>query len=202
MIAKTLENTLIPYIIYNISTQHGFKSNQSTSTALHNINNTIATGFNQNKPPERTLTVALDTSNAFDTVNTHTLTHKLHQQTLYTPFSNRSQTTSNAAKHTPHSETKHQHNSNSKMVFTPLINIYTSDTPTPQAPVKLTTYADDITITSTHNDINIAKANIQSYLHEIHTWTRTNNLILNPDKTTCTLFTPDPAEYSTQLECK
>ena len=28
----------------------------------------------------------------------------------------------------------------------------------------------------------------------------TNNLILNPDKTTCTLFTPDPAEYSTPLE--
>ena len=26
------------------------------------------------------------------------------------------------------------------------------------------------------------------------------HLILNPDKTTCTLFTPDPAEYSTQLE--
>ena len=81
-----------------------------------------------------------------------------------------------------------------------LFNIYTSGTPTPQAPVKLTTYADDINITSTHNDINIAKANIQSYLHEIHTWTQTNNLILNPDKTTCTLFTPDPAEYSTQFE--
>ena len=41
-----------------------------------------------------------------------------------------------------------------------LFKIYTSDTPTPQAPVKLTTYADDITITSTHNDINIAITNI------------------------------------------
>ena len=27
-----------------------------------------------------------------------------------------------------------------------------------------------------------------------------NNLILNPEKTTCTLFTPDPAEYSTPFE--
>ena len=44
--------------IPHISTQHGFKSNHSTSTALHNINNTIATGFNQNNP-ERTITVAL-----------------------------------------------------------------------------------------------------------------------------------------------
>ena len=91
--------------------------------------------------------------------------------------------------------------SESESVLSPtLFNIYTSDTPTPQAPVKLTTYADDITITSTQNDIIIAKANILSYLHEIHTWTQTNNLILNPDKTTCTLFTPDPVEYSTQLE--
>ena len=39
-----------------------------------------------------------------------------------------------------------------------LFNIYTSDTPNPHESVKLTTYADDITITSTHNDINIAKA--------------------------------------------
>ena len=34
------------------------------------------------------------------------------------------------------------------------------------------------------------------YIHGL----RKNNLILNPDKTTCTLFTRDPAEYSTQLE--
>ena len=26
-----------------------------------------------------------------------------------------------------------------------------------------------------------------------------NNLIINPDKTTCTLFTPDPAEYNSNL---
>ena len=29
-----------------------------------------------------------------------------------------------------------------------------------------------------------------------------NNLILNPDKTTCTLFTPDPAEYMSNLDQK
>ena len=27
-----------------------------------------------------------------------------------------------------------------------------------------------------------------------------NNLLLNPDKTTCTLFTPDPAEYTSNLD--
>ena len=83
--SKTLEKTLLPYITTNIPhiyTQHGFKSNHSTSTALHNINNTIETGFKQNKQPERTITVALDMSKAFDTVNIHALTHKLHQTNI------------------------------------------------------------------------------------------------------------------------
>ena len=35
---------------------------------------------------------------------------------------------------------------------------------------------------------------------KIHASTQKNNLILNTDKTACTLFTPDPAEYNTQLE--
>ena len=85
MIAKPQEKTLLPYItnnILHISKQHGFKSNHSTSTAIHNINNTIATGFKQNKPPERTIAVALDMSKAFNTVNIHTLAHKLDQTNI------------------------------------------------------------------------------------------------------------------------
>ena len=38
--------------------------------------------FNQNKIPERTITVSLDTSKALDTVNIHTLTRKLHQTNI------------------------------------------------------------------------------------------------------------------------
>ena len=32
--------------------------------------------------------------------------------------------------------------------------------------------------------------------------TKQNNITLNPDKTTCTLFTPDPAEYKSNLDLK
>ena len=80
VISKTLEKALLPYITNNITqhhTQHGFKAKHSTTTALHNINNTIASGFNQRIPPARTIAVALDMSKAFDTVNIHTLTKKL-----------------------------------------------------------------------------------------------------------------------------
>ena len=60
-------------------------------------------------------------------------------------------------------------------------------------------YADDITITSTHTSMSAARKYIQPYLHKVYDWTLHNNLIINPDKTTCTLFTPDPAEYNSNL---
>ena len=53
----------------HITTQHGYKIKHSTDTALHNINNTIATVFNQNQLPVLILTIALDIRKAFDSVN-------------------------------------------------------------------------------------------------------------------------------------
>ena len=81
-----------------------------------------------------------------------------------------------------------------------LFNIYTSDLPPPSAPVQVMPYADEIT--STHTSRNAAKKYIQPYLQKVFAWTKQNNLILNPDKTTCTLFTPDHAEYESNMDIK
>ena len=81
VIAKTLEKSILPYITANIPntpTQHGYNTQHSTVTALHTLN-TIAKEFNQMAPPARTITVALDMSKAFDTINIHTLIRKLLQ---------------------------------------------------------------------------------------------------------------------------
>ena len=77
----TLEKSLLPYITANIpntQTQHGYKTQHSTVTALHTVNNSVAKGFNQMDPPARTITVALDMSKAFDTINIHTHIKLLH----------------------------------------------------------------------------------------------------------------------------
>ena len=53
VVAKTLEKCLLPYITANITqtpTQHGYKAQHSTVTALHTFNNTVAKGFNQMAP--------------------------------------------------------------------------------------------------------------------------------------------------------
>ena len=82
----------------------------------------------------------------------------------------------------------------------PYLTIYTSDLPPPSAPVQVMAYADDITITYTHTSTSAAKKYIQPYLHRVFAGTKHNYLLLNPDKTTCTLFTPDPAEYTSNLD--
>jgi hypothetical protein len=71
-ISKLLEKIILPTITTNIPKiehQHGFKPHHSTTTALHNLTNQIVTGFNNKKPPKRTI--------AFDTINLHTVIHKL-----------------------------------------------------------------------------------------------------------------------------
>ena len=68
-------------------------------------------------PPARTLTVALDISKAFDTINIHTLIRKPLQTNIPGTIISSSQTTSREAKPTQHIETTHPHNVNLKLAF-------------------------------------------------------------------------------------
>ena len=45
-----------------------------------------------------------------------------------------------------------------------------------------------------------SKKYIKPYLHKVFAWTKQNNFTLNLDKTNCTPFTPDPAEYKSNLD--
>ena len=101
------------------------------------------------------VTVALDMSKAFDTVNTHTLIGKLLQTSTpgtilkfvanyikgrkaYTSFRNHKSIQRQVKTGVPQGG-----------VLSPtLFNIHTADIPIPTAPVQVMLYADDITITS------------------------------------------------------
>ena len=78
-------------------------------------------------------------------------------------------------------------------------NIYTYDILLSLKDIQITTYVDDIKITASHIKHRKAQQFIQPYLYKIYNWATTNNLHIHIEKTTTTLFTPDPAEHGTTL---
>ena len=162
-----MEKIILPYITSNITNktyQHAYKKQHSTTTVLHKISNTIITGFNENKPPKRTISVALDMSKAFDTVNHYTLLQKL----LFTQIPNtitkyvanyiRGRTGFTRYKNVDSKQKTFKTGVPQGGVLSPvLFNIYTSDLPQPPPNTTITMYADDLTIQTTKQDIKTSR---------------------------------------------
>ena len=187
VIAKTPEKTILPYITANTPTQHGFKSQHSYS-AVTALNNTVAKGFNQMVPPARTITVALDMSKTFDTINIHTLIRKLLQTnipgTIIKFIANYIKGRKAYTTYRIHTSSQRKFKTGVPQggVLSPtLFNICTADIPPPRPPVQVMAYADDITITSTHTSTTAANKYIQPYIQSFFSWTKQNNLTLNPN---------------------
>ena len=83
--AKVMEDLLLPTVSNHLlpsTDQHGFQHGHSTTSALLQLTSDIATGFNQRKPPHRTVCVAVDLTAAFDTVNHNVLLANIVRSTL------------------------------------------------------------------------------------------------------------------------
>ena len=125
----------------------------------------------------QTITVALNMNKAFDTINIHTLIRKLLQTNI--PLI---KFIANYIKGRKAYTTYRNHTSRQRQfkigvpqggVLSPtLFNIYTSDLLPPSASVQVMTYADSITITSTHISTSTAKKYIQPYLQKVYAWTK------------------------------
>ena len=136
----------------------------------------------------QTITVSLDMGKAFDTINIHVVIRKLLQTKIsgtiikfianyikgrkaYTIYGNYTSLQRQFKNGVPQGS----------VISTTLFNMYTADLPPPRTLVQVMTYADDITITSTHTSTSAAKKYIQPYLHKKIAWTtKQNNLTLYP----------------------
>ena len=154
--------------------QHGYKIQHSTVMALHTLNNTVAKGFNQMAPYARTITVALDMSKAFDTINIHTLIRNLLQTNIpgtiikfIAHYIKGRKANTTYRNHTSRQRQFKTGVPQGGILLPTLFTIYTSGLPPRSAPVQVMTYADDITITSTHTSTIAAKKYIQPYLHNV-----------------------------------
>ena len=149
---KGLESRILPTIhkyLQPAPDQHGFRSDHSTSSALLQMTTDIAMGFNQKKPPDRTICVAVDLSAAFDTVCRDNLLSKINRSQL-PPATARwlscylrgrqDKTCFRGVKSTSRKVPQGSKLSQS------LISFYIADMPRPTEPVKRVCYTDDLTV--------------------------------------------------------
>ena len=152
--------------------QHRYKTQHSDGTTHSKQHR--SKGVQPNGSPARTITVALDMSKAFDTINIHTLIRKLLQTNITGTIIKFIATYIKGRKaytiYRNHTSKQRQFKTGVPQggVFSPtLFNIYTLYLPPPSAPVQVMAYAYDITITSTHTSMSAAKKYIQPYLHKV-----------------------------------
>ena len=176
---------------------------------LLQLTSDIATGFNQHKPPHRTVCVAVDLTAAFYTVNHNVLLSKIERSTLPEPTcrwlsnylrSRQSVTSCRGIK----SKARIVHTGvpqGSNMSPT-LFSFYRADIPQPTEPVKRVYYADEITAWASGVNIPELEHKINDYLTEMSCFLRDNSLLISAPKSTVTLFTPDPKQANTHPTIK
>ena len=144
--AKVLESLILPTInkyLQPAPHQHGFRQEHSTTSALLQLTTDIAMGFNQRKPPDRTVCVAVDLSAVFDTVCHNKLLSNINRSPLPPATSRwltsylRGRQAKTCFRGVNSSSRKvHAGVPQGSKLSQSLFSFYIADTPTPTEPVK------------------------------------------------------------------
>ena len=182
--------------------QHGFRPRHSTTSALLQLTTDIETGFNQRKPPHRTVCVAIDLTAAFDTVSHDILISKIAGSSLPPAITRwlscylRGRQAATSFRGTKSSTRIVRTGVPQGSKLSPsLFNYYVADMPRPTPPVKRVCYADDITVWASGPNIPQLESMINSYLRDVSIYLKENSLLMSAPKSTVTLFTPDIRQF-------
>ena len=204
--AKVLEALILPSINEFISPakdQHGFR--HSTTYAL--LTTDIETGFNQRKPPHRTVCVAIDLTAAFDTVSHDILISKITGSSIPPAIirwlscyirGRQAATSFRGIK----SSTRIDRTGvpQGSKLSSSLFNYYIPDIRRPTPPVKRVCYADDITVWTSGPKIPILESMINSCLRDVYIYLKEKSLLISAPKSTVLLFTPDTHTSSRRIQ--
>ena len=184
--------------------QHGFTQEHSTTSGLLQLTTDIAMGFNQRKPPDRTVCGAIDVSAVFDTVCHNKLLSKINRSPL-PPATSRwlssylrggqAKTCFRGVKSS--SRKVHAGVPQGSKLSPSLFSFYIADMPTPTEPVNRVCYAVDLTVWATGVNIPDMEDNLNSYLEEITAYLKDNSLLISVPKSSVTLFTQDTHQAKT-----
>ena len=196
---KVLERLLLPSCTaaFDLApTQHGFRPLHSTTTALLPMANRVAQGFNDVKPPRRTAVVSVDISKAFDSVHPDLLLEKISRTNLHHNLVRwlncllRGRTASclydgvRSKRRVIHTGTPQGG------VLSPILfNFFIADCP--QVLQIQPSYADDMYFCDSNSDVSELGPSLTAALVSVKEWADRNKLVLAPEKSSVTLFTPD-----------
>ena len=159
-------------------------------------------GFNQRKPPDRTICVAVDLSAA---LTQFAITICCQQITDPPPATaqwlscylrgRQSNTCFRGVKSTSRKvNTGVLHGSK---LSPSLFSFYIADMSIPTEPVKRVCYGDDITVWATGVKIPDLEDSVNNYIEEISAYLKDNSLLISAPKSTVTLFSQDPHQAKT-----
>ena len=202
--AKVLERLLLPELnsLPLSPTQHGFRTRHNTTTALLPLTHKVASGFNQPRPPHRTVTVSIDFSKAFDTVPHTKLLLALTQTTLQhnTVRWLSSYLRGRMARCRYHNTTSPYRHARTGVpqgscISPVLFNFYVSSYP--NSPQLTTSYADDFTDSYSSPDYMTAATALSSHATQVAAWAHDRGLSISAPKSTVTLFTSETRQSHT-----
>ena len=204
--AKVLDSLLLPTVnkyLLPAQDQHGFRREHSTTSALLQLTTASAVGFDQRKPPYRTVCVVVDLSAAFDTVCYNHLLSKINRSQLPPATTRRlscylrgrqAKTCFRGVK-----STSRKVNTGVPQVSklsSSLFSFYIADMPRATGPVKRVCHADDLTLWASGVKIPDLEVNL-NYLEEITAYMKDKSLLISAPKSSVMLLTPDTHQAKT-----
>ena len=195
----TINKYLIP-----AQDQHGLRREHSTTSTLPQLTTDVEVGFNQRKPPDRTVCVAVDLSAAFYTACHNNLLSKINRSQL-PPATARwlscylrgrqAKTCFRGVKST--SRKVNTGVTQGSKLSPSLFSFSIADMPIPTEPVKRVCYADDLTVWASGVNIPDLEISVNNYLEEMTAYLRDNSLLIFAPKSSVTLLTPDTHQAKT-----
>ena len=175
--------------------QHGFRPRRSTTSALLPLTTAIADGFNEAKPPKRTVVVAVDLSRAFDTVNHDLLLQKVYDTNLNSNLvrwlstypRGREQAVVYNGQRSPFKRIN-RGVPQGAVISPTLFNLYVADFPAILS--EKTSFADDFSIYTSAVNIEDAERQLSHDMELVKDWAASIELDISTQKSTVTLFSP------------
>ena len=197
---KILEKLILPSLQQHLPLadhQHGFRRGRSTTTALMKLVDAAGNGFNRRLPPDRTVVAALDLTKAFDSLDHSLLIEKiaattlpgclvrflanyLHGRQIRTLYRGKLSKARIIKVGSPQGSIISPH----------LFNFYISSIPLPNHPIKLVSYADDLTVFGT-GKLDTIQDEMNAYIPELIGHLESIHLRVSAAKSTVTLLTSE-----------